>query len=529
MGDGKMQNIEELAKAAEQLLGLMNKESEMPLHHVIKRVHAALDDYPEDSVIKGVASVLLKRLRKDALAGITKNELYSVYNELSGLDSNNKFRDKLGDLLPETPSQQHAEIQEYNKPTYYQRVEDSTPLEVEVSDEFAPLQDMFGERKSLSPIERIEHAAEKLMPELRKYDKKTATIGKELVGLSFKMAGVDNIEAADILGDKNSIIYCVAVDSPYKKHYLFVPAQLKEGEVQWPEHFIADDKLKAIAKEDITDFITGKDNPGPDYNKLFEKTTELDGAIEVPKPLKTLVADIEETLMEVGSSFGREAVIHGKDVVKNELESYGCRVDEVKLASEHGDEVIFSAAVVSPEGKVRLDVPVEINDGKALIPTKFACGDDFRELNAQNLKSAISRHVGEAGLGYAYGSDVANMSYSELHDAMLYSIASKEYNKAEEVLNFTKKQYGDEKYKQMVSDYLSAMNAISKTASLDKCRGCAFFERAGKYHACDFCIKLGMDASKVVKTASGCMRYEEVVSAERALTNSGSNIKLGDE
>ena len=105
-----MQNIEELAKVAEDLLASMGKEpeSEMPLHYMAKRVRAALDDYPEDAVIKGVASVLIKRMRKDAFAGISKGELYSVYNDLCGLDSNNKFRKGLGDLLPELPQQKQA-------------------------------------------------------------------------------------------------------------------------------------------------------------------------------------------------------------------------------------------------------------------------------------------------------------------------------------------------------------------------------------------------------------------------------------
>lgn len=514
-----MQNLIDLGKVAEKVLGLIDKDAELSLDYVAKRVNAALNDCPEDPTIKGVASLLNKRLHKDAFGKITKDELYEMYNDFY-TTANNQFRDQLGDLLPEHPVNDYTGFAEKIRDPD----ESVKPIELDVSDEY---NNVFEKQTTLSSMDQIDKAAAKAIPDLRNYDKNIAKVGCDMVEIIFKMAGC-NVEAKDILGDDKSMIYCVAVDSPYKKHYLFVPASIENGDVKWPEHFIAGDNLRKISKEDITEYINGMDNPGTDYNRLFAKTSIVDDSLEVPKPLKVLVASLEENLIEIGSSFDREVVAQGRTVVQKELESLGCRVKEVKIASEHSDGIIYSAAVSTPDGNIKLDVPVEFNDDRVIIPNTFACGDNFKNLTAGNIKDTINKGT-EGNVIYEFSMDVENMNFGELRDTMIYSVASKSYAKAEEILNYVGHKYGVERYKHMFNDYLSAMKAISKTASLDKCSGCAFFEKSGKYHASNYCNKLAMDADKVVKTASGCYRYRYAVDKESAITNSGSNIKLGDE
>jgi hypothetical protein len=506
--------MDEIKRAAEGLLSLFEKE-EIPLHAVVKRANAALENSPEDPAIKAFTSAIRKRLHKDAFATITREEVSSMYNDVSGMDSGGKLQNFLGDMLPElrSPVKKAYEVR-YDK-----------PIELDSHVEFDGLDDVFEKHQALTPVEKIVVASKKLVPELVKYDDGVAKIGKDIVEISFKAAGFDS-EAAPIMGDDNNIIYCVAVDSPYKKHMLFVPTAVKDGTVDWPTHFIYGDGVRQISRDEIQNYISGEVNKAPDYNKLFDKSSSIDDSVKLPNELKTLVANLEEDLVESGTSVGRAAAGLGKEAVKLELESLGCRVDSVKVASEHNDGIIYSAHVISSDGKLSVEVPVEFNDDKPILPTSFAYKDDFRALNAENLRSVIQKNASSPNSDF--GVDVANLTFHELKEKMLYSVASKDYDKAEEILNFIGKKFGGDTFKQAFSDYTSAMIAITKMASLDKCRGCPFLERAGKYHACDYCTKFAMDASKIVKTASGCMRYERAT-GKTPYTNQGMSIKLGDE
>lgn len=516
-----MQNLRDLGKIAKDVLDALDKSSEMPIDYVAQEVKKVYDDYPEDPVLKSIASVVIGKLHKNALSEMSKEEFAALYDDVCMLNKNSCARDRLSHLMPEYDKSGNKLSRDMGRTS--QNLE---PLDTSV--DMDGVDSVFKARGSdVSVMEKIVSAAEQSLPELRKYDKSLAKIGKDIVELNFKIAGIET-EACDVIGDEEKIIYCVAVDSQYKKHYLFVPAILKDNDVQWPEGFISENGLRPISKENIVDHVNGMDKKTPDYGRLFSKTSSLDDSIEIPKPLKTLTAALEESLAECGTAFSRDMVVAGKNVVKNELESFGCRVGDVKVASEHDDGVFYSATIFNNDGKISVEVPVEFSDDRVLIPTTFACGDDFRELTAENVAGAISKHANSEKVCYEFSMDVESMDYNELRDTLLYSIASKDFEKAEEILHFVKEKYGEDKHKQIFADYISSMNAISKTASADKCRGCPYFDKAGKYHVQDYCNKLAMDASKVIKTASGCMKYERVVS-EITCLNQGGNIKIGDK
>lgn len=525
-----MQDIREIGKVAQEMLDRMS-DKEMPIDYVAKRVNSALDEHPRDVVLQGVASVVNRQLQKNALGIITQSEMGNLYNDLCVLNRNNKFKECLADLIPETPGAERGSA-EQSRIGYYDSSKAGKPVELFNPEEHKDLNGIFDKQRiDSSPMDIISQQVEKNMPQFKEYDKMAAEAGKGLVEFSFKVAGL-KAEAKDIIGDKEKIIYCVALNAGTRNHYLFVPTMVKGADAQWPNHFVAGDELKPITKEAVMDYINGSNHQEPDYSRMFSKADTINDAIDLPKPLKVLTATLEESLAEIGTSFDRNTVIKGKDAVRNEIEGMGCRIKDVRVASEHDDGVIYSASIFNVDGNTTVEVPVEFSGDKALIPRFFAYGDDFRDLTAENIQSVIKKSATgtDTKINYEFSMNVADMNYGELRDTMLYSVASKDYGKAEEVLQFVNRKFGSDRYKNMFSDYLSAMKAISKTASLDKCKKCSYFDGTSKYHSCGYCNKLGMDAHKVVKTTSGCLRYDRVTAeGPGTYLNQGGSIKLGDE
>ena len=525
-----MQDIREIGKFAQELLDKM-KDKEMPIDYVAKRVKSALNEHPRDVVLQGVASVINGQLQKNAFGVITQSEMGNLYNDLCVLNRDNKFKECLADLISETPEEEKRSA-EQSRINYYDSSKADKPVELFNADEHQELNGIFDKHNiDSAPMDIISQQVEKHLPQFKEYDKTAADLGKGLVEFCFKVAGL-KVQAKDIIGDKDKIVYCVSLDTGNKNHYLFVPTMIKGADAQWPDHFVAGEELRPITKEAVMDYINDVNRQEPDYNRMFSKADMVSDKLDLPKPLKILTATLEESLAEIGTSFDRNVVIKGKDAVRNEIESMGCRIKDVRVASEHDDGVIYSASIFNVDGSTTVEVPVEFVEDKALIPRFFAHGDDFRDLTAANIQSVIKKSAAGDNTknSYEFSMNVADMSYGELRDTMLYSVASKDYNKAEEVLQFVNHKFGSDRYKNMFSDYLSAMKAISKTASLDKCKGCPYFDGTSKYHSCGYCVKLGMDASKVVKTASGCLRYDRVTAeGPGTYLNQGTSIKLGDE
>jgi hypothetical protein len=122
-----MDNISALKRQAERLLAKMEGKRYV-IGDLSKRLQAAADDHPQDTVIQAVARVIEQKCQKNPEEIINQAEIEGFYNQLIGLNaSGTRFREVLGDLLL---SEQPASAQ--TNPSYIQAVRDD-PSQGEVS------------------------------------------------------------------------------------------------------------------------------------------------------------------------------------------------------------------------------------------------------------------------------------------------------------------------------------------------------------------------------------------------------------
>ena len=115
-----MSNISSLKMQAEMLLSKMTGGKRYVLGDINARLQEAANNYPQDTVIKAVASVIEQLHNKDPNRLVSQGDVEKLYNELVGLNvTGTKFREVLGDLLL---SERKASVSE--NPEYISRMRD---------------------------------------------------------------------------------------------------------------------------------------------------------------------------------------------------------------------------------------------------------------------------------------------------------------------------------------------------------------------------------------------------------------------
>jgi len=94
----------------------------------------------------------------------------------------------------------------------------------------------------------------------------------------------------------------------------------------------------------------------------------------------------EPGLNVVKSSF----VENGRKGVAIELESLGFINPAVEIAAKNSNFVVYAAEVDTRNGRVPFMIPAEIKLGSVLMPSIFVSGNEFKDLNALNLKAYVN-------------------------------------------------------------------------------------------------------------------------------------------
>ena len=436
---------------AKKLLDKYEEGESFLLGDVYRQVRAAYDKFPEDTVIKQMASMLEKMAERQSPATIiNQRQLTAAYNDLVRLSSETKFRLVLGHLVFAAP-----ETKRVVAGTGLHDSCDGLDLKSLVDPE---------ERRILEAT--FDDAAG------RSASRELTERGAKYVKAELKSLGFSDARVKLAQGDADRLMYQAAFDTVKGMVSVYVPVKVAGGKCVLPTSFIDDQGeqvLNAIVLGDSLERRGGKAEAKNLFSYASVEETMLETpVVELPKELAHLASDFENTVLETTSTFGKKAVDAGKKLVLGELKAAGFKNAQVKYGSDSNDAVIFLAGINSAHGKLELEVPVEMKATAdyqfvPLLPAFFAYQETLQDFTPENLqKFALAPHnpscSTDSGLfGY--------MLLPELKEAMVKAASANQFETCEDILTHIGSTFAEEDYKNAIADYQYVLSIKSRAQS----------------------------------------------------------------
>ena len=546
-------DINELAALAKEAL----KKQELGQEYLLSDVHnitrQAYEQYTEDTIIRQFAFVIERKTEREGPhSTINQREMTGIYNDISRLGSTERFRSVLGALV----NSEESEV-------------------VRTNDEFVRMNRLDAEDTGLSTedyidsnlVNALEGAFGGNIPKQETYDVKAASKGAEFLQLELESLGFKS--RVEVLGGNNdTLVYAAHLDTQNGLVSVAIPLDISQGKVLLPSTFVADDHLENLTSSSLRYFIdkkayvndfsmpnvnavlkavgimTGRDVAASDkeFHTTLERfdergetvhintpelfTKQQNSApqsyidttpdVQMPQELAHLAQDFENDLLEVASSFGKEAVQAGRQMLSSELAVAGFKNAQVKYGSEDNDSIIYLVAFHTSMGPSEIAVPVEMCDADGrrvpLAPTSFTWQGKIGEFTAANIQRFAAAHV-YSGVQVASVSHT-HMNISELKGELLKSVAASDYQVCEMILGTVNERFGEDVYKNIVADYHYVL-ALKHNHEQEERQVCSKKIAAGKGSINDRCGCFGVSMDKVVVGKDGHCRLKTALERER--------------
>lgn len=441
-------NINDFSALARKLLEKCENGEEFLLGSVHQQMRQAYNKFPEDAVIRSVASVIERMAEKNPPSTIiNQKQLSSIYNDLVRLTGDSKFKMVLGHLL--------LPVSETRKVATNLR-DDRLPIEAK---------DLIDPKvKDVLARTFDEDLASKVLnKELA--DKGVHYVRAELKSIGF---GLCTIKVAG--GDAKRVFYGVAFDTVKGPVSVYVPANVEGGKFRMPTTFIDDTGEKELKADVLGESLLRRsakiEDVGGGIKRAENDLPELVvPEVEMPKELAHLTRDFENTLLETTSAFGREAVAAGKKVVATELRAAGFKNAQVKFGSDSNEAVIYLASISTPHGTATVEVPIEMKatiDDRfvPMMPSCFAYNEQINDFTAANLQKFATEAIttSESNSLYSF------MVLGELKEELIKCASINNYTACEDILNHIGATFSEEDHRNAIADYQYVLSIKSKAA-----------------------------------------------------------------
>jgi hypothetical protein len=476
-----MSHFNELKRRAEALLSQINSGKEYTVGHVSQRLERAAADHPQDTVIKAVAGVLDTMVRQNPDRLISQGELDQIYNQLVGLNaSGTRFRDVLGDLLLSRKPASAAP-----DPQYVETHRD--PLQEALSETAPELTRELGAMFDFADSH---------------YDPKCAVEARNKVGMELHAMGVRNARVRIAGGNPRHLVFAADLDTNRGAVRVYIPMEASGNKL--PSVFVSDDHFVELTSTNLQkhldkmathsgrlptvssilnslDILTMKSQPKVSNEQVAKIAASLPsdngtqglsapglfaslpegkniGQVEIPRApvpesLKTLAAEIEESVLEAAVGFPQPAVRLAKRMLLAELAAMGFKGSQVRIAAPTSDGFICEAILNTPRGKINIDVPIEMRDNQPLMPSVFAQGDKVEDFNDSNLKAMLMRDPETINIAVRRDSNLLGMSYYDLKDSLIRYAAEDNLKACDEVMEVIAEKFDQDIYRNTLIDY----------------------------------------------------------------------------
>ena len=490
-----MTNFGALKSQAELLLAKLEQGKHYVIGDLNSRLQKAAEDHPQDIVIKSVASVIERVCSKDPAALISQGDVEKLYNELVGLNaSGTRFREVLGDLLvSDAPNQ--TDVTNAQHINGLRDDPEMGAIDYGVDDQVKS-----GFEKMFDPISD-------------KYDPQLAANAKQKVGHELQTLGFRNPRVRLAGGNARFLVFAADLDTNRGAIRVYIPTE-STGD-KFPSVFVAGNRFEKLTATDLNIHLEesafrndrlpnvsailhsldlavqadrkhvedeefsklssalpqdngsmGLSGPGLFANLPDQKDNMQDIEIPVtplPKELKLVASDLEESVMEAAVGYPQATVRLAKRMIVAELGSMGFKGSQIRVASATHDGFICEAILNTPRGKLSIEVPVEMNGNAPLLPSVFAKGDYVAKFNAANINAIAMRDAGTISVAVHRDSELYGMSLHELKDTIVRSASTGDFETCDEALEVISGRFDEDTYRTVVSDYHSMLTGLLKS------------------------------------------------------------------
>jgi hypothetical protein len=439
-----MADISSLRRQAEALLTKMNEGKQFSLKEVVATVAEASDAYPRDTVIRAMYGVLTKLAQKHPGGIISQSDMEQIYQNVVGLNtSGTKFREVLGHLLKDNLNK----TAHYNE-DYVKSMRDTPEMgdiemgsaDPEVKQAMAQL---FDKKYDIYKHSNVEKAHKKVVAELNAIGFKNPKVS---------LAG----------GNSKYIVFASDIDTTRGALRILIPADAS-GE-KFPSVFVASNHCDVLTKTAIYNYINNPEAVNnvklPDVPETYEVKASQK---PVPKALRGIVEDLEESVVETSVGFSQTVVRNAKLMLDRELRSAGFHNSRIKVAGSTSDGFILEATLNGPHGGFSIEAPIEVSNNMPLMPSVFAKGDKLSDFNEMNLRIASQQSENSLNAVMSKNSDFVGLSKAELKDALIKSALAKDYDTCDEVINVVAQKFDGGVYKSFVADYNQILTSVDST------------------------------------------------------------------
>jgi hypothetical protein len=465
-------DLTELRAIAEQAEALLSGK-EYFLGSLVNRFRQAANSHPHDQTIRIMQATLEKRLQKNSSIDVmSQREIQALYDDVGGLGNRTHFKEELGDLL------------------FIDRVEKVAHKNEGFIHTLRAREDQleFRDQAAISELEGLWSNAATTEVKSRFTESGRRGLEIELEGLGFSSPTVE--VAAQ---DQNFLVYAAEVGTSRGRIPFLIPAEVKQGSVLMPSVFVSGNEFKdlnvqnlkghlegdvafqristptavlstlnrlaslvnpqPVTKEsDLDDVqiplsgpalyadLIGHTDPSLNENRIIDDRMPQ---VQMPKALEGISESaIRETLIEAGLSFDRDLVLGAKSVVANELKIAAIGHDRITIDSEFDGGITLATNIVGKGGRKKVEVPVEIKEGRILMPGSFISGPDVRSFDSESLR-AFANEVEGAEFD-PFLSDKYDMNFNKLHQRAMRKAAHGDFIEATEILSIINEKFGPE-------------------------------------------------------------------------------------
>lgn len=473
-----MSNFTEIKALADMAASLLGGKDYF-LGDIASRLDKAATKHPHDQAIRTMQLALGTKVKKAGkMSVISQKDIQSLYDDVSGLGNRVHFQEELGDLLLED---RVNKVATYNN-DYVGGLRDSGEQLELVS------------RDAVNEFENLWRAPNEVQTKSAFIEGGRRGIEIELQALGFSQPTVE-VTAKD----DNFVVFAAEVSSRRGRVPFLIPAEIKLGSVLMPSVFVSGDEFKDLTTENVKSHINtvtkDQNHVSPQsvlatLNKLTGKTAApkkavasdssfismntpelfmaqkeptapsmIDDkvpAVKLPEALVGLGESlITETLVEAGLSFDRNIVLAAKQVVANELRLAKVAFDTIKVSSEFNGGITLATNVVGKGGKKKVEIPVEIVNGRPQIPGTFTSGAFAGSFDESGL-AAFANQIEGAAFDPML-SDKISMSFNQLHKLALRKAAYGNFIEATEILSIINEKFGHDYHRVAHDDMMELL------------------------------------------------------------------------
>ena len=453
-------NTSDILKEAKRLLDLIENGKSYTSGYVISRFEKAAGQNPTDQLMR---DVLTKRASSQEF--FSQKEIGSVYDTMIGLaGGHTAFRDVLGDLLPDNRQLKKVAYPGSNIRKMEEKTLQPIHQDSELSNAFSVIFSL-GNDSSFGAYSQGQ-------------DK---SIEKAVIG---KLSSLNCMPNQVKVMDRNEhYALCLAFydTASFKKVAVKLPVPISGGVVKEPESLIEDGELVDLNSRNLLVHLKAQENNAKDsaHRKLASLRSNGMPELELPKAVvpKGLekYADLETHLVAAASKFDTNQIHMATSMVASELMAFGAFNPDVRISSSDDKTIMVDAFVPTAGGKVALHIPVQMPNGKPVLPNNFTVDKGPSDYTVYDFSQrGYDDFVGNVSESRKYAYDVARqtgelskMSYHELMDRMIDGVSSKDYKLAEDSLGTIQARFGNDHFKAAL-DKFSEMLRHSSTNSSER-------------------------------------------------------------